>query len=144
MSKRFILLVIAISTLLFANHANGEKQVECANGEIPVYQNSSFIKCVSKQDAQKDTPDWLRRYKLLSIHEQNNRQDSQQVLLDNQPEKKRFGKDKIIEWFIIGFIIITIMSLPINILWRFRLKIPAFLFAIMTTLAVIAIPFVFY
>lgn len=49
----------------------------------------------------------------------------------------------IIDWFIIGFIIVAIMSLPINILWRFRLKIPACLFAIMTALFVFSIPYIF-
>ncbi|MCZ2159222.1 hypothetical protein NPX99_08230 [Bartonella sp. 220] len=190
MFKRCILLSIAISTLLLANHANGEKQIECANGKVPVYRNSSFIKCVSKQDAQKDAPDWLKKYKLLSIHEQTTKHASLEhicangeipVLRDvrdpssvikcipetdydksllpewakeykvlgiseedyNERLKHRFNKDKIIEWLVIGLVIIAIMSLPINILWRFRFKIPAYLFAMVTALAVIAIPFIF-
>ncbi len=35
------------------------------------------------------------------------------------------------------------MSLPINILWRFRLRIPALLFAIMTALVITAIPYMY-
>ncbi|QEE12715.1 hypothetical protein D1092_07100 [Bartonella krasnovii] len=48
-----------------------------------------------------------------------------------------------LQWFIVGFIITTIMSIPINILWRFRFKVPACLLTIMTALAIMAIPFIF-
>ncbi|EJF88129.1 hypothetical protein ME1_00795 [Bartonella vinsonii subsp. arupensis OK-94-513] len=138
MFKRFILLVIAISTLLLANHANGEKQIECANGEIPVLRDvrdpSSVIKCIPKTDYDKSLlPEWAREYKVLGISEEDY----------NERLKHRFNKDQIIEWFVIGLVIIAIMSLPINILWRFRFKIPAYLFAMVTALAVIAIPFIF-
>ncbi|EJF87778.1 chaperone dnaJ [Bartonella rattimassiliensis 15908] len=50
------------------------------------------------------------------------------------------NKAMIVEWFITGFIIITVMSVPINLLWRFKLKISAYLFAIMTASLVILIP----
>ncbi|WP_158305306.1 hypothetical protein [Bartonella tribocorum] len=48
-----------------------------------------------------------------------------------------------LQWFIVGFIITTLMSVPIRLLWRFEFKIPACLFTIMTTLAIISVPFIF-
>ncbi|EJF95590.1 hypothetical protein [Bartonella elizabethae] len=147
MFKRFILLTIAITSLLFSNHANSEQStnytpyssiVQCENGEIPVYHGSSIIKCVSKEDSEKNVPDWLKKYKLLSIHKEENKYRFQQ-----SHEYEKLINNHIKEWFVIGFIIITMMSLPISLLWRFRFKISACLFGTATLLSIIAIPYIF-
>ncbi|EJF86931.1 hypothetical protein MCY_00581 [Bartonella rattimassiliensis 15908] len=136
-----ILFTSYISSQSLAKHVSSEHP--CPNGQIAVFRDvqnpSSFIKCIPETDYDKSLlPEWARKYKLVGIGE-----DSYNEILERRFKKARI-KSQIIQCFIIGFIIITIMSLPINILWRFRLKIPAFLFTIMTALAVIAIPFIFY
>ncbi|EJF84362.1 hypothetical protein [Bartonella rattimassiliensis] len=138
-------------SILFTGHVSSKpltndnysygKYIEalCPDGQIPVLRDvqnpSSFITCVDSKEAG---PIIVAKngvkFRVFALNEKH----YEEIL------ERRFKKARIIQCFVIGFIIITIMSLPINILWRFRLKIPAFLFTIMTALAVIAIPFIFY
>ncbi|WP_273789948.1 hypothetical protein [Bartonella sp. ML70XJBT] len=148
--------LFGIISILFTGHVNSKPLTNsndnyagyidalCPDGEIPVLRDinnpNSFVTCVSKkmldyfysnklQELPKD------QYSIVAI-------EDYYELLKYHVKKDRI-KSQIIKCVVIGFIIITIMSLPINILWRFRLKIPAFLFAILTVLSVIAIPFMF-
>ncbi len=86
----------------------------CPSREFPVYRGFSIIECVSEKELEQDR---LKRNEINII-------------------------GLSLQWFIVGFIITTIMSIPINILWRFRFKIPACLLTIMTALAIMAIPFI--
>ncbi len=143
MSKRFILIsVVIIGILAFSFYIfNNQGTKPCdklVNKLRDVYGNifqKNYIPLYVKSKSGKC-------YRLRILDDDTNLEQSHNN--NTQIEKNRFDRNETIEWFIISFIIITIMSLPINILWRFRLKIPAFLFTIMTVLAVIAIPFIFY
>ncbi|WP_208442371.1 hypothetical protein [Bartonella raoultii] len=144
--------LFGIISILFTGHVNSKPLTNsnnnysdyidalCPDGQIPVLRDlqnpSSFVTCVSEKmledsDLPKD------KFKRIATSEEHYNE-----LLKHHVKKDRI-KSRIIQCVIIGFIIITIMSLPINILWRFRLKIPAFLFAILTVLSVLAIPFMF-
>ncbi len=136
--------LFGIISILFTSHISSQSLAEdrylklCPDGQIPVLRDvrnpSSFIACVDSKEIPPTEGLPRDKFKLIATNEEKY----------NEILKRRLKKRQTIEWFVIGFIIITIMSLPINILWRFRLKIPAFLFTIMTVLAVIAIPFIFY
>ncbi|WP_273755837.1 hypothetical protein [Bartonella sp. MM73XJBT.G] len=160
MFKPFILFAIAISAILFTHHAKSncpkdgffvggtspinciskeyirqkieKKRLEieqeeewsklekfsvtsCPSKEFPVYRGFSIIACVLREELEQDRL--------------------------NRNEINIIGLS--LQWFIVGFIITTIMSIPINILWRFRFKVPAYLLTIMTALAIMAIPFIF-
>ncbi|SPU26592.1 Uncharacterised protein [Candidatus Bartonella washoeensis] len=146
--------LFGIISILFTGHVSSQQSKDydpwkhiCVNGKIPVLRDvrdpSSVIKCISEAEANYDKsllPEWARKYKVIGVGPKVaaiSEEDYNEIL------EHRFDKNKIIEWFVIGLVIIAIMSLPINILWRFRLKIPACLFAMVTALAVIAIPFIF-
>ncbi|UNF42998.1 hypothetical protein MNL08_04020 [Bartonella krasnovii] len=146
--------LFGIISILFTGHVNSKPLTNsndnyadyinalCPDDQIAVLRDinnpSSFIKCIPETDYDKSLlPEWARKSKILSIGE-----DSYNKILERRFKKARI-KSQIIQCVVIGFIIITIMSLLINILWRFRLKIPAFLFAILTVLSVIFFPFIF-
>ncbi|EJF77528.1 hypothetical protein MCQ_01498, partial [Candidatus Bartonella washoeensis Sb944nv] len=125
--------------------------VQCANNEIPIYRGSSIIKCISKEDtARRDVPDFGPNIRVIrripkSEYEGliNNHLSNQEFYSENENYINTYSnlkRDQIIVWFVAGFIVITLMSLPISLLWRFQLKTSACLFAIMTALFVIAIP----
>ncbi|WP_375694690.1 hypothetical protein [Bartonella sp. AC158YNML] len=142
--------LFGIISILFTSHISSQSLAEdrylklCPDGQIPVLRDvrnpSSFVTCISEEilDYNFNKFKKLREelgndIRLASISEKDYYE-----LLKHHSKKKQ-----IIEWFVIGFIIITIMSLPINILWRFRLRIPALLFAIMTALVITAIPYMY-
>nr|WP_246744235.1 MULTISPECIES: hypothetical protein [Bartonella] len=137
--------LFGIMSILFTGHVSSQPLTEhvssgppCSNGQIAVFRDvqkpSSFITCISERMLDYISKEIPRGpFRIISIEEK----DYLRIL------RRHFNKNNRIEWFVIGFIIITIMSLPINILWRFRLKISAFLFTIMTALAVIAIPYIY-
>lgn len=141
--------LFGVISILFTGHVSSKplmkinsdygKYIEslCPDGQIPVLgdleNTSSFITCVDSKEIHPDKKYPKDKFRTVAISEK----------AYNEIFERRLKKGQTIQWFIMGFIIITIMSLPINILWRFRLKIPAFLFAILTVLSVIAIPFIF-
>lgn len=149
------IVLFGIISVLFTSHVSSKPLTNsndnyadyidalCPDGQIPVLRDvqnpSSFITCVDSKEAGP-----IRyvakngvKFRVAALNEEH-----YEEILERRFKKTRI-KSQIIQCFIIGFIIITIMSLPINILWRFRLKIPAFLFAILTVLSVISIPFMF-
>ncbi|UTO28444.1 hypothetical protein [Bartonella harrusi] len=72
----------------------------------------------------------------------NCRIDTVAELSDDRGKGNKQLEAFIFEWFTVAFIvtiIIAIMSIPISLLWRFKFKISACLFAIMTVLSVIAV-----
>ncbi|WP_375706875.1 hypothetical protein [Bartonella sp. AA126HLJHH] len=91
----------------------------CLGGKFPVYYGVSIIDCVSEEELKQNR---------LNQNRFNNEINIMNLFL---------------QWFIVAFVITTIMSVPISLLWRFRFKVPACLFTIMTTLAIIAVPFTF-
>ncbi|WP_375689825.1 MULTISPECIES: hypothetical protein [unclassified Bartonella] len=127
MSKRFILIgVVIIGILAFSFYILNNQ------GTTPCDKLVNKLGNVYRNIFQKsDIPLYMKS------------ENGECYRFDVVDKKISHFNKKIKEWFVIGFIIITIMSLPINILWRFRLKIPAFLFTIMTALAVIAIPYIY-
>ncbi len=141
--------LFGIISILFTSHVSSQpltkhvsSESPCPKGQIAVFRDlqkrSSFITCISEgmlDYIYNDIPKEISTgpFRIISIEANN----YLRIL------RRYFNKNNRIEWFVIGFIIITIMSLPINILWRFRLKISAFLFAIMTALVIIAIPYIY-
>ncbi|WP_175869565.1 hypothetical protein [Bartonella gabonensis] len=146
--------LFGIISILFTSHVNSKSLTNsndnyadyidalCPDGQIPVLRDVqnpySFITCVDSKEAgpirgEKNGV----KFRVVALNEEHYAE-----ILERRFKKARI-KSQIIQCVVIGFIIITIMSLPINILWRFKLKIPACLFAIMTALSVIAIPYIF-
>ncbi len=137
--------LFGIISILFTGHVSSQPLTKhvfsenpCSNGQIAVFRDvqkkSSFVTCISKEMLDYISNEIPRGPFIITAIEE---QSYLRIL------RRHFIKNNRIEWFIIGFIIITIMSLPINLLWRFRLKISAFLFAIMTALVIIAIPYIY-
>ncbi|MCZ2159281.1 hypothetical protein NPX99_08540 [Bartonella sp. 220] len=141
MFKRCILLGIIIVGMLIASFyiLSNQDTSECdrlVNKLENIYRKISqkdYIPLYAKSKSGKC-------YRLNVINDDQNFEQSTNNY--NETKKSRF-EGRIIEWFVIGLVIIAIMSLPINIFWRFRLHIPAYLFAMVTALAVIVIPFIF-
>ncbi|MBX4335590.1 hypothetical protein [Bartonella raoultii] len=142
--------LFGIISIFFTGHVNSQTSIKnsygdrlqnmCIDGQIPVLRDvqnpDSFITCVS-EEILGDTGLPKDKFKLIATSEDNY----------NKAIKSRFNRDKTIEWFVIGFvmtIIIAIMSILISLLWRFKFKISAYLFGIVTLLSVIAVPFIFY
>ncbi|MBX4336381.1 hypothetical protein [Bartonella raoultii] len=150
MFKRFILLTIAISTLLFANYANSEQSKIDEEPFPDLGPNIEVIRRIPDDEFKRMQRESLP-YLGPNIEVIRRIPDDEYERLTNnhtqvQIEKNRF-ENTIIEWFVIGFvmtIIIAIMSILISLLWRFKFKISAYLFGIVTLLSVIAVPFIFY
>ncbi|MET3589630.1 hypothetical protein ABID23_000714 [Bartonella silvatica] len=139
--------LFGIISILFTGHISSHSLAAdsylklCPDGQIPVLRDvrnpSSFVACVDSKEIPPTEELPRDKFRLIATNEKKYNE-----ILERRFKKDRI-KSQIIQCFVIGLIIITIMSLPINVLWRFRLKIPAFLFAILTVLSVIAIPFIF-
>ncbi len=142
------IVLFGIISILFTGHVSSQPSTKnassehlCLDGKIPVFRDiqnrSSFVTCASEEIL-----DYIYSNELNELPRDKFTITAIEEKTYNEFLKHYFNRNKIIEWFVIGFVIVTIMSLPINILWRFRLKIPACLFAIMTALSVIAIPYI--
>ncbi|WP_273760009.1 hypothetical protein [Bartonella sp. ML70XJBT.G] len=121
------LFVIVISVLFLSDYANSELPIhyQSANIEQSLYER---IKVLQKQ---------YEAEKILSDSGINQYNISFSTVSDYEKPRRRITFDGFITIFfiIIGiFIFISIMSIIINLLWRFKLKIPAYFFLLTTAL----------
>ncbi|CDO49547.1 hypothetical protein BM1374166_01903 [Bartonella tribocorum] len=125
MFKSFIFLTIVISTLLFSYHAKSEQR---RNDYVKEYNQLKNNYHMSKEAVFPNFGPDIRHLTSYSQYETNY----------NQLGKETFFKKRIIEWIIVILVIITVMSIPISLLWRFKFKVSAYLLAI-TTLYICAV-----
>ncbi|WP_375620525.1 MULTISPECIES: hypothetical protein [unclassified Bartonella] len=126
------LLVVMISVLFLSNYAKSE-QISTHYQSSNTDENlDEKIKVVQKEYVVAQHPK-----KILSDSGINQYNISFSTVSDYEKPQRRIIFDDFIIIFIIItgiFIFISIMSIIINLLWRFKLKIPAYFFLLTTVL----------
>ncbi|WP_375694221.1 hypothetical protein [Bartonella sp. AD24XZML] len=122
------LLVVMISVLFLSNYAKSEQiftHYQSSNTDENLHEK---IKVVQKEYVVAQHPK-----KILSDSGINQYNISFSTVSDYEKPQRRITFDDF--FIIIGiFIFISIMSIIINLLWRFKLKIPAYFFLLTTAL----------
>ncbi|USP02846.1 hypothetical protein LAJ60_08325 [Bartonella taylorii] len=130
--KIIYLLIIVISGLFLSDYANSEQiltHYKSSNTDENLHEK---IKVLQKQYVVEQHPN-----KILSDSGINQYNISFSTVSDYEKPQRRITFDDFIIIFIIItgiFIFISIMSIIINLLWRFKLKIPACFFLLTTAL----------
>ncbi|GAB5039456.1 hypothetical protein BHOIPH601_14600 [Bartonella henselae] len=121
------LFVIVISGLFLSDYANSELSIhyQSANIDQSLYER---IKVLQKQYKAEQHPK-----KILSDSEINQYNISFSTVSDYEKPQRRITFDDLII-VIEVLVFISIMSIIINLLWRFKLKIPAYFFLLTTAL----------
>ncbi|EJF87334.1 MULTISPECIES: hypothetical protein [Bartonella] len=121
------LLIIVISGLFLSDYANSELPIHYQSANI--YQSLyERIKVLQKQYVVEHHPK-----KILSDSGINQYNISFSTVSDYEKPQRRITFDDFIV-VIAVLIFISIMSIIINLLWRFKLKIPAYFFLLTTAL----------
>ncbi|PIT68341.1 hypothetical protein [Bartonella tribocorum] len=117
------LFVIVISVLFLTDYANSELPIhyQSANIEQSLYERSKVLQ--KQYEAEK----------ILSDSGINQYNISFSTVSDYEKPQRHITFDDFIIIIEI-FIFISIMSIIINLLWRFKLKIPAYFFLLTTAL----------
>ncbi|CAK00904.1 hypothetical membrane protein [Bartonella tribocorum] len=125
------LLIIVISGLFLSDYANSELPTHYQSANI--YQSLyERIKVLQKQYEAEQHPK-----KIFSDSGINQYNISFSTVSDYEKPQRHITFDHFIIIFIIIigiFIFVSIMSIIINLLWRFKLKIPAYFFLLTTAL----------
>ncbi|CDO46701.1 hypothetical protein [Bartonella henselae] len=121
------LLIIVISGLFLSDYANSELSIhyQSANIDQSLYER---IKVLQKQYKAEQHPK-----KILSDSGINQYNISFSTVSDYEKPQRRITFDDLII-VIEVLVFISIMSIIINLLWRFKLKIPAYFFLLTTAL----------
>ncbi|ETS05863.1 hypothetical protein QVL70_07320 [Bartonella henselae] len=121
------LFVIVISGLFLSDYANSELSIhyQSANIDQSLYER---IKVLQKQYKAEQHPK-----KILSDSGINQYNISFSTVSDYEKPQRRITFDDLII-VIEVLVFISIMSIIINLLWRFKLKIPAYFFLLTTAL----------